>query len=208
MCAFGYPGLNPPRVQEIRGWCKDWNKERDIVKRYGYGRVSITFGAEDTGGWIEYASVNVADRRELEDLLRKLEGALKKAVDQDMENGGVGYGPLKSPREYLDELATKKREYEQAKELHRQQRRPGGEAQARRESAHLPTLWEGNRSLSSEQKYLLQTVCKQTYCIGLRIDRLETVHKNNGHFWIALIIAPPSHGLTLLSGCSTLVQAL
>lgn len=86
-----------------------------------YGFVSITFGAEDTGGWYDYASVSVANRREMEDLLKKLESVLKKAVDEGLEAGKTRYGPLKSPRDYLDELAGGERERQRREERQMQE---------------------------------------------------------------------------------------
>ena len=89
-------------------------------KQRPYGHVMIGFGAEDMGYWYSYAEFTVADRGELEDILKRLEGVIKRTIDRNAQAGDPAYGPLKDPREYLEEVTRQHREYEEDRAQERQ----------------------------------------------------------------------------------------
>ena len=52
-----------------------------------FGHVMIAYGTKDIGYWFPCAEVSVADEEELEEILKRLEGVIKRAVAKDAQEG-------------------------------------------------------------------------------------------------------------------------
>lgn len=85
-------------------------------KERSYGHVMIDFGAEDMGCMWSYAEISVDSREELAEVLKNLEAVLKRMVDEHAKKAGTGYGPLKDPHFFLNEIERQYREYEEQRE--------------------------------------------------------------------------------------------